>query len=77
MHCARISEIYSSTKTDKVKKRMSETAAVQLQGKIHSTIPLSEADCLAFQQEFESNGKGRLNLQVNMGDLPSAVVQVV
>ncbi len=56
---------------------MSETAAVQLQGKIRSTIPLSEADCLAFQQEFESNGKGRLNLQVNMGDLPSAVVQVV
>jgi thioesterase domain-containing protein len=34
----------------------------------------SEADCQAFQADFESNGKGRLVLSVDVGDVPNAVL---
>jgi thioesterase domain-containing protein len=36
---------------------------------------VSEVAIQAFQQDFESNGKGCLDLTVNIGDDPSAVLQ--
>ena len=34
----------------------------------------AEADCQAFQSDYETNGKGRLVLSVDVGDVPNAVL---
>ncbi len=34
----------------------------------------SEVDCQAFQSDYETNGKGRLVLSVDVGDVPNAVL---
>jgi len=44
-------------------------------GAINCRSTVSDIDYEAFQRDFESSGKARLNLQINVGDLPEAVVQ--
>jgi len=43
-------------------------------GNIVCLSEASESDCLAFQTDFESEGKGRLVLSVEVGDKPEAVL---
>jgi len=43
-------------------------------GEIFCSSEASEADCRAFQTNFETNGKGRLVLSVEVGESPNAVL---
>jgi len=43
-------------------------------GEILASSEASEADCRAFQADFETNGKGRLVLSVEVGESPNAVL---
>ena len=52
-----------------IKYRTPVTGAIECRAKV------TESECHAFQQDFDTRGKGRLKLQVDVGDIPSAVVQ--
>jgi thioesterase domain-containing protein len=43
-------------------------------GEILCSSEASEADCRAFQANFETRGKGRLVLSVQVGEIPNAVL---